>query len=605
FDISALVTPAAGATTFGNARAISVPAFDVSDLVAPTFGDARAVGVPAFDVSDLITPAVGAPTFGNAPAAGALAADYSAFAAPAVGALAADIPTIDLSAFAAPAAGAPTFGDALAVGAPTFCVTPAVGVSDLDISDLFAPAAGTTTFGDAPAVGVSAFGAPAAGAPTFGVAPAVGMPDLDISALVAPAAGTTTFGVAPAAGILDRDFSDFFTPAVGATTFGNAPVVNISDLDISAFVAPAVNVPVDATQAAAIPNDNQPIGCHLAAQARVHRAPCDDVPESSLLAKRRRVDRHVSDSGTKADTSCMLRDISGRRVTSERLLVALGKAPYISLGYVLDAYRYIYGCELMPRTIPSQYCIATLARVVALEHWAPHLEGEDSEEIAGLNILCRRDLERTELRQNYREQLGLVEDSNAAVLGPRLCYIIVKMCSMSVDHLSGPILRSMFMDATGLDLHALNVVTEKGVQRMGANIICRMVKDWTGDLSKFVSENGSMRSLRAATQCNAAYSTRCGGDSNNTSVALGILSNNKHNSRLLLGVQAPDFDSTSMETLAPALLASSFLIYTLFFILRLPTTMTFLNAQPQSTADMYSFSAAAARTSHDWPFSSY
>ncbi|KAJ2424254.1 hypothetical protein GGF41_002841 [Coemansia sp. RSA 2531] len=465
FDISALVAPAAGAPTFGDALAVGVSAFDVSDLVAPavsatTFGDALAVGVSAFDVSDLVAPAAGAPTFGDARAVG-----VSAF---------------DVSAFVAPAAGAPTFGDARAIS-----------VSAFDVSDLVAPAVSATTFGDARAVSVSAFDVSDLVAPTAGVL------DRDISALVAPAAGATMFGNAPTVSIPDLDISDFRTPAAGALA-ADVLAVNFSAFDTSAFVAPAVNVPVDATQATAIPNDNQPIGCHLAAQARVHRTPCNDAPESSLLAKRRRVDRHVSDSGTTVDPSCRLRDVSGRRVTSERLLVVFGASTYVSLGYIHEAYIHIYGCELMPRTFPPHEYIATLARVVALEHWAPHLEGEVFEDIAGRNILCRRDLELGALRQNYREQLGLADDPNAAVLGPRLCYVLVRMCSMSVDHLSAPVLRSMFMDATGLDLHTLNVVTEKGVQRMGANSIYQTVDSWVSNFCKFIAEEFSMDDARCA-----------------------------------------------------------------------------------------------------------
>ncbi|KAJ1912664.1 hypothetical protein LPJ71_002672 [Coemansia sp. S17] len=517
FDISALVAPAAGAPTFGDALAVGVSAFDVSDLVAPavsatTFGDALAVGVSAFDVSDLVAPAAGAPTFGDARAVG-----VSAF---------------DVSAFVAPAAGAPTFGDSRAIS-----------VSAFDVSDLVAPAVSATTFGDARAVSVSAFDVSDLVAPTAGVL------DRDISALVAPAAGATMFGNAPTVGIPDLDISDFRTPAAGALA-ADVLAVNFSAFDTSAFVAPAVNVPVDATQATAIPNDNQPIGCHLAAQARVHRTPCNDAPESSLLAKRRRVDRHVSDSGTTVDPSCRLRDVSGRRVTSERLLVVFGASTYVSLGYIHEAYIHIYGCELMPRTFPPHEYIATLARVVALEHWAPHLEGEVFEDIAGRNILCRRDLELGALRQNYREQLGLADDPNAAVLGPRLCYVLVRMCSMSVDHLSAPVLRSMFMDATGLDLHTLNVVTEKGVQRMGANSIYQTVDSWVSNFCKFIAEEFSMDDARcAATKCNAAYTTRCGSASDSTSVASDMLKNNEDDSRLFLGNQAADLEEPSKRLL--------------------------------------------------------
>ncbi|KAJ2038858.1 hypothetical protein H4S04_008258 [Coemansia sp. S16] len=295
---------------------------------------------------------------------------------------------------------------------------------------------------------------------------------------------------------------------------------------------------------------DQPIGRHLAARERVHRAPCNNAPESSQAAKRRRVDMRVSDSSTAADTSRTFYDVSGEQVTSERLLVVFGASPYISLGYVLDTYRYIYGCELMPRTLPPHECIATLAKVVALEHWAPHLEGEDSEDIAGRNILCRRDLELGALRQNYREQLGLANDPNAAVLGPRLCYVIVKMCSMSVDLLTGPMLRSIFMDVVGLHLQSISIVTEKRVQRMGANSICHMVESWVGNLSKFITEDFSTDDARsAATQCNAAYTTRCGSASDSTDIALDMLKKNEDESRLFLGNQAADLEEPSKRLL--------------------------------------------------------
>ncbi|KAJ2066951.1 hypothetical protein GGI08_001616 [Coemansia sp. S2] len=547
-DISAFVAPAAGATTFGVAPAAGVLDRDISALVAPaagasTFGVAPAAGILDRDISALIAPAAGATTFGNAPAAGTLAGDISAFGAPATGASifgvapAAGILDCDISALVAPAAGATTFGNA-----------PAIGVSAVDISAYFTPAAGATTFGIAPATGVldhdiSALVAPAAGASIFGVAPAAGILDRDFSALVAPAAGALAAdysafaapaagalaaGISafvPAAGALSADYSAFtpaagalaadvsalVAPAAGASTFGNAPAVGVSAVDISALVAPAAGVP-----------------------ALV--APTVDVPA---------VDMRVSDSVAAAellrmiyDVSGMVFDVSGEQVTSERLLVVLGEAPYVSLGYVLDAYRHIYGCALMPRTTSSQERIATLARVVAVEHWAPQLDEEDSEDIAGLNILCRRDLEIGTLRHSFREQLGLAANPNAVVLGPRLCYVVVRMCQMSVNLLTGLIIRSMFLGATGLDLHSLIVATEKGVQRMEANSVCQMVETWVGNIIKFIADdgNGLEDALSMATDCNASYVTRCSnGSSSNTSVAVDMLMNNVLYSTLFLG----------------------------------------------------------------------
>ncbi|KAJ2079742.1 hypothetical protein GGI16_007720, partial [Coemansia sp. S142-1] len=230
------------------------------------------------------------------------------------------------------------------------------------------------------------------------------------------------------------------------STFGNAPAV----------VTPAV-----ATQAAAITKD---------------------TPESSEVAKRRRIDMHVGNSGTAADTSHTSSDVSDGQVISERLLVALGEAPYVSLGYVLDAYRHIYGSKLVLSTTPPLVRITTRARVVLLEHWAPQLGGDNLAAVAGLNILRRRDLEIGMLRQSFLEELGLAVNLNAVVLGPRLCYVIIRMCSISVDLLTGPIINSMFLEVTGLDLHSLNVVTRNGVQTMEPSDVCEMVKTWINKL---------------------------------------------------------------------------------------------------------------------------
>ncbi|KAJ1923610.1 hypothetical protein GGI09_003116 [Coemansia sp. S100] len=297
------------------------------------------------------------------------------------------------------------------------------------------------------------------------------------------------------------DIPALIAPAAGVPIFGNAPAIGVSAPNISALVAPTVEVPA------------------------VDMRASDSITAAELL----RMIYDVSD---------MVFDGSGEQVTSERLLVVLGEAPYVSLRYAQEAYRHIYGCALMPRTTSSQHRIATLASVVALEHWLPQLVEEDPAHISDLSIICRLDLERTKLRQNYLGQLGLANDPDAAVLGPCLCYVIVKMCSMSVDILTGPILRSMFLGATGLDLHSLNVVTEKGVQRMGAESISHMVVSWVGNIIKFIADdgNGLEGALSMATDCNALYVTRCSnGSSSNTSVAVDMLMNNELYSSLFLG----------------------------------------------------------------------
>ncbi|KAJ2030571.1 hypothetical protein H4S04_004829 [Coemansia sp. S16] len=581
-DVPALVAPATGTPIFGNAPAAGAlatdySAVDLSAYFAPT------ADYSAIDFSALVAPAAGATTFGNAPAVGFSAVDFSAYFAPAAGstmfdnAPAAGVPALDFSALVTPAAGATTFGNAPAAGvldrdisdlfAPATSVTtfgnaPAIGFSAADISAYFAPAAGATTFGYAPTAGISAadisaYLAPAAGATMFDNAPVAGVPALDFSALVMPAAGATTFGVAPAIGVPALDFSAHVAPATDASTFGNAPVTGALAGDYSAFAAPAADAlaadisayvaPVDAAQFAAILNADQPIDRHLATQEWVYRAsrnnasavgvPDQDITAAELL-------RMIYDASGK------IYDGSGEQVTSERLLVALGEAPFVGLGYVLDAYSHIYDYELMPSTAPPQECIVTLASVVALEHWAPQLDEEDSESIADLNILCRRDLEIGALRQGFLEELGLAQDSNAAVLGPHLCYVVVRMRAMSVDLLTGPMLRSMFMEVTGLDLRSLTVVTEQGVGQISPNKLSLMVKSWVLHLSKFIADdgNGLEGSLFVATACNTLYATRCSDGSHGDFGVLGarMLMNDELYSKSFLGNQEAKWKALCM-----------------------------------------------------------
>ncbi|KAJ2352277.1 hypothetical protein GGH92_001351 [Coemansia sp. RSA 2673] len=253
----------------------------------------------------------------------------------------------------------------------------------------------------------------------------------------------------------------------------------------------------------------------------------------------------VSDSVTATNSSCiiydasgMICDVSGERVTSERLLVVLGEAPFVGLGYVQDVYRYIYGCELMPCTALPRKRIAMLASVVALEHWAPQLDEEDPAAVANLNILHRRDLEIGALRQSFLEELGLAEDQNAVVLGPRLCFVVVRMCQIPADLLTGPMLSSMFLEVTGLDLHSLNVVMRHGVQPMEPSDFCEMVKTWINKLGRLLTKhNGMEQSLVEVRECNSFYEGQCSSGDTEGLVAKRMLMSNRFQSLLFLGLQ--------------------------------------------------------------------
>ncbi|KAJ2246155.1 hypothetical protein GGI13_005554 [Coemansia sp. RSA 455] len=282
-------------------------------------------------------------------------------------------------------------------------------------------------------------------------------------------------------------------PATSATT---APAIDYPAADV-----PVANVPI-----ADIPSDNHaetiPVAAtsikiekassylsFLLAAAQKYKVPTSEEPESSKTPESR--------------TVCKM-------VTSERLLAAIKPHVFVDVVFASALYRRAYHCQLIPDGVKLKHFIETIAKIDVLEHWMPELEETESAGLAHIQLLRCCDQDPVTLELDVLRQLGMAEDMRAMVFGPRLCYIIVKMCGMRVDLMTGPIIDSMFSAVTRRCLASLYVVTHEGIQSMSPDDICDMVKRWVSGLSRFISDDGGVEdSLVVAKQCNRLYEERC------------------------------------------------------------------------------------------------
>ncbi|KAJ2880380.1 hypothetical protein H4R27_004755 [Coemansia aciculifera] len=223
-----------------------------------------------------------------------------------------------------------------------------------------------------------------------------------------------------------------------------------------------------------------PVGHHFLAQKRKRKSQAlpKEVPESSQASERHKTNSQNSNAGVTNSLSHIIFDCSGEEVTSAGILLTIGTFPYVGFEFVLEVYLQTYDCQLMAKGDKPQFLIRALARLEGLEHWVPQHEDSDSASLASVNLLRRTDMELGATRLRLLEQLGLAQDPKAAVLGPQLCYIIVSLCSMHVDQMTGPVIGELFNLMTGRHLHLLQVTTQNGTKPMAENDICVMAKEW-------------------------------------------------------------------------------------------------------------------------------
>ncbi|KAJ1911980.1 hypothetical protein GGI09_007654 [Coemansia sp. S100] len=201
---------------------------------------------------------------------------------------------------------------------------------------------------------------------------------------------------------------------------------------------------------------------------------------------------------------------SSKEVTSKRLLAAINSHIFVEVSFASAIYWRTYHCKLIPNGVKLKVFLQKMGKMDGLEHWVPELEATESVGKTSIKLLrrCNQDLVTLEL--DVLRQLGMAEDMRAMVLGPRLCYVIVMMCGMRVDLMTGPIIDSMFSVITRRCLASLYVVTREGIQSMSPDDICDMVKRWVSGLSRFISDDGGVEdSLVVAKQCNMLYEQKC------------------------------------------------------------------------------------------------
>ncbi|KAJ2340925.1 hypothetical protein GGH92_006044, partial [Coemansia sp. RSA 2673] len=230
----------------------------------------------------------------------------------------------------------------------------------------------------------------------------------------------------------------------------------------------------------------------------------------------------------------------------KRLLTIMGPSVFVDLAFASALHCQVYGCQLLPHGVEPIRFVEELDKKDMLERWQPPLSTTDSTDLRDLNIIwcCKPEfLVATHL--NILEQLDIAKNSRAVVLGPQLCLVVVLMCGLCVDQMTGPVLGSMFFKATKRHLQTLTVITHRGVQQMTENSICQMAEDWIDRLCQFVVDNGGMRqSLIALRECNNDHKEQCSVTSRGTPkchVAECMLKRNRLHSLLCLGVQESNF----------------------------------------------------------------
>ncbi|KAJ2748430.1 hypothetical protein GGI19_006114, partial [Coemansia pectinata] len=231
-------------------------------------------------------------------------------------------------------------------------------------------------------------------------------------------------------------------------------------------------------------------------------APADEIGESAQLAKRRRVNHQA-------------RDGSDQDITSEHLLVLAHPFTLIDIDVLADIFKLVTRRRLIPEDVESGRFARELARLEGLTRWPPRLTKNDLPELATLNLLRCGDMDSEAPRQTPLQRLGLAEGQGAVVLGPVLCYILVTLCGIRLEQISGPVIGKIFKRWTGKSLSELTVATRYRVGQMSETDVSNLVRDWVQGLCTYITRDGGVeRSLTSATQCNRYYMSQCPMDAN-------------------------------------------------------------------------------------------
>ncbi|KAJ2832924.1 hypothetical protein GGI24_001035, partial [Coemansia furcata] len=238
-------------------------------------------------------------------------------------------------------------------------------------------------------------------------------------------------------------------------------------------------------------------------------------------------------------------DQSGAVVTPERLLTVIGPFTLIDLDLFLAIYHSMYGRRLLSSGVSSIDFIQACTGRGTLRRWTPQPTGTHSASLIDIILLCRSELELDMLRLNIRKRLGLEEDKETVVLSPVLCYVLVTLCGIRMDMLTGQLLDLVFTSITEVKLQLLWVATESGPKQMAKNQLCDMVKAWVEGLGEFIANNNDTEHLfDLAKLCNGKYERRCAAEGYDSmgNIAAEMLERNEYFSQLFLGLRKADLE---------------------------------------------------------------
>ncbi|KAJ1924018.1 hypothetical protein LPJ71_000649 [Coemansia sp. S17] len=284
------------------------------------------------------------------------------------------------------------------------------------------------------------------------------------------------------------------------------------------------------------------------------RAPADGSAKLSPAFKRPRCDQVAS------EPSAILGGDSSEVVTGRQLLALARPFIIIDVGVLADMYNLATSRQLIPEGIKPWRVVRQLAKLEGLARWPTRTTKNDLPELAGLTLLRCDDIDSETPRQTPLQQLGLVGQPRAVVLGPRLCYVLAKLCALRLAQMSGPVLDRIFKRTTSKSLTELMVATRRGVGRMKLVDISDMVREWVQSLCNHITQGrGAQGLLELATQCRNYYTNECPVDENGDrtdptgEVAVWVLEKSA-TCRLLLGVDNA-LDADDFKALCKGLFA--------------------------------------------------
>ncbi|KAJ2256331.1 hypothetical protein GGI13_001229 [Coemansia sp. RSA 455] len=256
-------------------------------------------------------------------------------------------------------------------------------------------------------------------------------------------------------------------------------------------------------------------------------APANQVADSPPVAKRPRVDRQV-------------RDGSEQVLANKDLLEVVGPIIFIDVDVLAGLYELLKNRQLIPAGVEARAFARKLEGLESFTRWKPRFSAVESATLTDLNVICRSNRELDSLRPKVLQQLGLAKNSEAAVVGPRLCYVLTTLDGLPPEKMTNSVIEKMFRMIVRKSLRTLRVVTRHGTIRMEIDELRNLAKVWINNVCDLIAKEGIERSLELVTRCNGSYKHKCiergAVDDLDGTVAKEMLVKDSLKSNLLLGL---------------------------------------------------------------------